>query len=1228
MTRIHDLLELPEAVRKGDFVQSLASGIQQPEATVRSYAITPDIVNTYRHALEIVDSALRTGRSQAAYLHGSFGSGKSHFMAILDLMLANHAAPWGRGEFHELRDSYGWIGKKKLLQLPMHMMGAQSIEDKVFDTYVRWVQQHHPGAPFPPLYADLELFENARQLRQDLGDVRFFARLSEGSAIGDKWGDLASEAAWDADKFEAAVTSSDEEVRGKLFSALVKTHFPAFARETSRFVDLDSGLQVVSRHAQQLGYDAVVLYLDELILWLASSASDLSFIERETQKLVKLKEGQHDVRAIPIVSFIARQRNLAELVGDGGRGDQRAALEENLKHNQGRFETVMLADSNLPAIVQHRVVRPRDEASEEILADGFAKTWRGAGMARSTLIGSVGDEAAFQQVFPFSPVLIESLVALSDCLQRERTAIRILMELLVEHLPGLVLGPVVPVGDAFDVIAGGEEPFDQVMRARFERARHIYLEGFLPEIQAEHGTETAQQCQRLRKGHRASLGCSGCPQANCRNDNRLAKTLLMAALVPETPTFKGLTIKRLVHLNHGTIATPIPGAEVNVAVEKLRRWAANIGPLRVGDQQDPEVSLHLTGIDLQPILAGARDFDSVGARKQMLRRMLFEELALPTDAAVVEHAELYLGTKRKGTVRFGNIREMSDNQLRCPHGSEWYVLVDYPFDTDAFTPEDDLQRLEEFRDKHSDLAEPTVVWLPTFFSHQMEQTLGDYVVLGQILEGDTQRHLGFLRAEDQIQARSDLRSLRDQKRDQLSRALKVAYGLTAAGSGATVLDPSRTVDDHWICLDPSLKITAILAGTLAHGMTQVVHRVLEHRYPHHPKFGATVTAGKLDRVRVLVERLLETTNRTMPITAADRKELRSYGDPLGVTQTSEASVVLNESPLQAIEQLRQQAGLDTPTVTDVRGYADPSGYKGMQPNVSDLLVWLYGLWNGRTLVHAGRAVETATLGLLPEDGELIRPDLPTEQEWVDALENAATLFGITFTNRHLSARNLASFCNRLREKSGEIDGVERHHSLLNKRIEEWGSDTAAHRLVSAHSAVALLGSVKSSDGAGLVQILAGFYTPTSLSAVGRSLATTASVLKALEDDARWIVFGAVRDLKRNPQKAERASILLDDLTTALATDEINLGFVEALNDLTRRAGELLKGPHGPGKGPRGSDWEIWHAASARVDGVDGYADRLKELGAELERRVAAGQPEGDIRLEVAATILRRKQVTE
>ena len=297
-------------------------------------------------------------------------------------------------------------------------------------------------------------------------------------------------------------------------------------------------------------------------------------------------------RAIPIVSLIARPRFLAQLVSTRAH---LAALERTFEHS--RFVNIVLADSNLPAIVARRVIKPRDETAKEALRGASAEAWRGAHRAWETLLGSLGDESAFHLVYPFSPALIDSLVTLSCCLQRKRTPIQILVELLVEYLPQLELGAIVPVGDVFDLIAGSEEPFDQGMHRHFDRVRHLYLESFLPVIRAEHGTEVAEKCQRLREDFPKRLGCSGCTQLACRNDNRLAKTLLMEALLPGPGTFGGLTVKKLVHLNHGTVNSPIPGADVHMAAEKLRRWKDHVEPLHVGTQLDPEIILHMPGLD-------------------------------------------------------------------------------------------------------------------------------------------------------------------------------------------------------------------------------------------------------------------------------------------------------------------------------------------------------------------------------------------------------------------------------------------------------------------------------------------------------------------------------------------------------------------------------------------------------------------------------------------------------
>jgi hypothetical protein len=60
------------------------------------------------------------------------------------------------------------------------------------------------------------------------------------------------------------------------------------------FVSLDEGLAIMSKHAQALGYDAIVLFLDELILWLASHAADMALVNREGQKVESYSGAAHE----------------------------------------------------------------------------------------------------------------------------------------------------------------------------------------------------------------------------------------------------------------------------------------------------------------------------------------------------------------------------------------------------------------------------------------------------------------------------------------------------------------------------------------------------------------------------------------------------------------------------------------------------------------------------------------------------------------------------------------------------------------------------------------------------------------------------------------------------------------------------------------------------------------------------------------------------------------------
>ena len=96
MTLIKDLIEIPDRVQKGDFVLRLSEDIEHPDVVLDNYVVTPELAKNFDAALTFIRSAVQGRTSKATYLHGSFGSGKSHFMAVLHLILQGN--PGGAGD--------------------------------------------------------------------------------------------------------------------------------------------------------------------------------------------------------------------------------------------------------------------------------------------------------------------------------------------------------------------------------------------------------------------------------------------------------------------------------------------------------------------------------------------------------------------------------------------------------------------------------------------------------------------------------------------------------------------------------------------------------------------------------------------------------------------------------------------------------------------------------------------------------------------------------------------------------------------------------------------------------------------------------------------------------------------------------------------------------------------------------------------------------------------------
>lgn len=1198
MTPIKDLIDLPEHVHRGDFVLRLTEGVEKPTETLRDYVVTPQLVECFEDALRFIKGAVDARSSKAAYLHGSFGSGKSHFMAVLHLLLRNDPGARGIPELASVVARHTpWTESRRFLLVPYHMIGAQSMESAILGHYVEHVRRLHPDAPLPGVFKAEGLFADADRLRMQIGDEAFFRQLNAKVAASSGWGTLAE--GWTETSFhEARRAAPGDERRTRLVGELVQTFFASYGDvvrgQDEAYVSLDIGLAAVSRHAKDLGYDAVVLFLDELILWLASHAAEPAFVSREGQKLAQLVEAQHADRPIPIVSFVARQRDLRELVGENVTGSQDLAFADVLNWWEARFHTITLEDRNLPAIAERRVLKPKSEAARQQMDDAFRQTTAVRQDVLDTLLTSTSDRQMFRQVYPFSPALVQALVAVSSVLQRERTALKVMLQLLVDQRDTLQLGDLVPVGDLFDVIAEGDEAFSEAMRVHFENARRLYTRKLLPMLLAEHQLSADAAKALPRTDSRAT---------RFRADDRIMKTLLLAALVPEVEAFKALTPARLAALNHGTIRTPIPGGEAREVLRRVRQWAGHVGEIKIaGDETNPTIAVQITGVDTEGILEQARGEDNHGNRKRLIKEQLFSAFGIENwDGLFVRHKFLWRGTDRHCDMVYGNVWEMPDESLRGS-ADDWRVIVDYPFDERGHTPKDDLARLQRFRTEHD--AARTLVWIPAFFSADAQRELGTLVILEHILSGERfSTYATHLPPVERATARQLLENRRSQLRERLRMFLEGAYGIQEPIPGS--VDTTHGLSDHFQSLDPGLTPQPPVAATLKVGFEHLLGQALTAQFPGHPSFPVSVKLGNLRKVLPDLLRAAQAPDGRTLVERPLRDLMRDIAQPLELGTMAETHFVLGQFWAQHFNRKRAQDG-GAVTVRKLRAWIDEPKPRGLPEEVQNLviLVWAEQQQLAFTL-HGGPV--TASLDDMRDELELKAQKLPAHEVWQVAARRAQEIFGLP-TSALLNAANVAQLAGALRDKAQAARANA--HALverLNAVQRDFGLDSAQTRRSRTAKAVQrLLERITAAEPEAVIEVFATIPGETSDPAMGRSLSQASALVGALTSTA-WNLFDAVGRLGDERQAAGEA--IRSRVADALEADELAAPLGVALKGAQEDAVRLLAPPP-PDVPPsdvrrRGERWREIQAKSQLTSGeaIATLRDYLESLDIAQRDRV-------------------------
>ncbi|MFI1060546.1 phage resistance protein [Streptomyces spororaveus] len=1089
---LRELIDIPESVSTSDFVLKLNEAVtpEGAEAALKDYVVTDRLLGNFDEALDLIKSALDSRSSKAAYLHGSFGSGKSHFMAVLYALLSRNQAARARGDLDPVRARHSWLDAddRKFLLVPYHMLGSKSLEQRVLGKYVEHVRKLHPDCPLPQVYRTDGLFEDFAEQRRRNGDDRVIEQLADaGVGQEDEWGDSF---AWTTELLDQAVNAPEEhentkgldlenpstprELRARLVQDLTQTLFPSFSRNASEdadgFVSLDKGLGIIAAHAKSLGYDGLVLFMDELILWLASRIHDQRFVSRESDKITNFVEGGDERRAIPVVSFIARQRDLRELVGEEMSGAAEAAVQDSLKLSGGRFDKVVLEDRNLPQIAQARLLRPATSEAEAKVNAAFAEAKKLGPDVWDTLLGhdkstTGADEDAFRRTYPFPPAFMDTLVHISAALQRSRTGLKLMSQLLVDHRDDWRLGQLVPLGDLYPAIAGGgDKAFSGETNVHFEAADKLYRDKLRPYL-----LKTNQVTEDQVEAYRRRPETLGDPQlaARCRDftgDSRLLQTLLLCALAPSVPALADLTLARLHALNHGSITTRIAGTEVGRLEQKAKEWAATFPEIKVaGTGPGAVVSLELTGVDLDAVLANAQVHNNQGNRRAKMRGLLKDALGVSDGPGGFDAYDVldlvWKGTERQVEVVFGSVAEVDslpEATLRPSQDEAWRLVVDFPYDEGEFGPMDDLQRLRTLREKPGGDSR-TLAWLPT---HLTDASRGDFerlVVIDKALADEARFDSDFARslnADDKARAKSMLQSQLAILTERVIQALRQAYGLAQKQEGVVDL----SFDTHLVAQQDVPELRLPLGAQLDAAARELAGKLFAHQYPAHPDLdpdgtGKPVRPAEVRTVFEYVRKAAEDRDGQVEVDSKDRKTMARIAGGLGLGAMREAYYRQSTAWPDHFNNQARRDGTAEPTLVKLSDWSDLPEPRGLPEPLRRLLAAAYAETTDRVWVRGGVPVEPAPAPHeLKREYALREQQLPGENDWAEARKRFETVLGDRAPQLR-RGRIVNQFAGQIKQAAAALaQDAGRLVGELEKHRDFLGLDDDSPRLVLARRA--------------------------------------------------------------------------------------------------------------------------------------------------------------------------------
>jgi len=1023
---IRDLLDLPETMPRCVVEINTFDDPNELRDNVKDYVITPTVAEELSTlTTRIIASMRRNEPGDGHYVHGAFGSGKSHFMGMLGLILANNSVVWEKEHLviQEVKDEHGkWIANNPILVIPVFMLGKKiPFQYSIYEA----ANDRLRALGKPPCE-----FSEAKKIIE-----RF--RRNVGRYGNQVWEKFQAAEGYSQKRFDKMATGSDVD-KDSIAQAILRYEGDLSEAERQMLYpsSISQGVEKLTQHAKDLGFMGVVYLVDELILYLTGKSGE-EWLEEFGDVVATVDNRQ--AQQIPLWLVIARQKEIADIAPTPGANVSEKDINDEMEHHQDRFPyTTRLPDRELVAIVEERILRPRDNVSQKTITLAVNKTIdQLSSEVKDTLVHDL-NQVDFVRLYPFHPALIRTLIDVTARLSRERTAIRLLYELLIERHKNIQLGELVPYASLFDTVFEPEGVKSGRQHPELEAVWETSYKRIFPII------------EELCKDEIANSQAQD-PGSDFLSMQAIVKTILLAQLTSSLR--EQINVERILHLNYTDLKGRTDFGSLNRIHSILnqldnRTELLNFQP----NLQEPGkgiVSITVTaGPQLSEALKRVRLNTKMryDAFEDLIKRQLGNKSI--NNGVLQNYNLLWRGVDRKGRVQFKNVRELKEHDMSVPENKEeeFTLFIDYPWDDDPSKGKSDDQLAIE-RGRQSRGSIPVGFWLPQIFEGTEIRDLDEYAQILE-LEENLDYYLGddySKRARDEI--RNKLPGFKQTKERNISGAIKKAF----LQGDVTFLDAE---------IKPS-----IFVENVNEGLDRVAREVFRRLHPQHPRFKRKITVASLRRF--LDEVLVEASRYGGKVDKnIDREDLaKSIGEPLDLVDIGSIKIGIRTQSrfLGRVVELSSGSQVDADQIR--QKLQEEYGFK--DDLVDFFLLYLIKA-SGYRVIKNDRPVDSASInfgkltGIILERGEQLEI-----HEWTKVKREITDIWGLKTEAPELTIAAQDELWTKVNARAAdlkiELKNIQSRLKVLITNAGGTPSETARMKSVQAAIALNALAQEKNSN---------------------------------------------------------------------------------------------------------------------------------------------------------------------